>query len=110
MGKMYTFDNKLLTEKPEIRIGDKCYPVDDRTSTVKALMKKMREIKEDSAEMLDSDEMILRAAFGKNASEILKLGLSFRAQTELSQMAMAAMTGEKYEPEARFQDEKAKSD
>ena len=45
MGKMYTFDNKLLTEKPEIRIGDKCYPVDDRTSTVKALMKKMREQK-----------------------------------------------------------------
>lgn len=104
MGKMYTFDNKLLTEKPEIRIGDKCYPVDDRTSTVKALMKKMREIKEDSEEMLDSDEIILRAAFGKNASEILKMGLSFRAQNELSQMAMEVMTGEKHEPEARFQD------
>ena len=36
MGKMYTFDNKLLVEKPEIRIGDKCYTVDDRTTTVKS--------------------------------------------------------------------------
>ncbi len=35
MGKLYTIDGKLLTNTPEIRIGDKVYPVDSRTSTVK---------------------------------------------------------------------------
>ena len=30
MGKLYTLDGKLLTETPEIRIGEKVYPVDSR--------------------------------------------------------------------------------
>jgi len=30
MGKLYTLDDKLLIGSPEIRIGDKVYPVDDR--------------------------------------------------------------------------------
>ncbi len=105
MAKMYTLDKKLLTEKPEIRIGDKCYPVDDRASTVKKLMKDMKAVDEDSAEMLDSFEIIIKAAFNKNAKEILAMDLSFTAQTELSQMAMAAMTGEDYNPADRFQKE-----
>ena len=37
MGKLYTLDNKLLVGSPEVRIGDKMYPVDDRTSTVKKM-------------------------------------------------------------------------
>ena len=28
MGKLYTLDGKLLTETPELRIGEKVYPVD----------------------------------------------------------------------------------
>jgi hypothetical protein len=35
MAKMYTLDKKLLVGTPEIRIGDKCFPVDDREKTVK---------------------------------------------------------------------------
>lgn len=34
MGKMYTLDKKLLCSSPEIRIGEKVYPVDDRKNTV----------------------------------------------------------------------------
>ncbi len=105
MAKMYTLDNKLLTEKPEIRIGDKCYPIDDRTSTVKKLMKDLKAIDEESTEMLDADEMIIKAAFNKNAKEILNMGLPYKAQSELAQMAMAAMTGEDYTPTDRFQKE-----
>lgn len=107
MAKMYTLDKKLLTEKPEIRIGDKCYPVDDRTSTVKKLMKDLKAVDENSADMLDADEMIIKAAFNKNAKEILAMGLPYKAQSELSQMAMAAMTGEDYDPSDRFQGEEA---
>ena len=36
---MYTVDNKLLTECPEIRIGDKVYPIDDRQKTVEKVQK-----------------------------------------------------------------------
>ena len=37
MGKLYTLDGKLLTETPEIRIGEKVYPVDSRQKTVKKM-------------------------------------------------------------------------
>ena len=39
MAKMYTLDDKLLASSPEIRIGDKVYPVDNRVKTVKKVMK-----------------------------------------------------------------------
>ena len=38
MGKLYTLDCKLLTETPEIRIGEKVYPVDSRQKTVKKIL------------------------------------------------------------------------
>ncbi|MFR5119392.1 MAG: hypothetical protein ACLTD2_05215 [Ruminococcus sp.] len=38
MAKMYTLDSKLLTGTPEIRVGDKVYPVDDRQKTVKKIL------------------------------------------------------------------------
>ena len=37
MGKMYALDGKYLTERPEVRIGDKVYAVDDRVKTVRKL-------------------------------------------------------------------------
>ena len=38
MGKLYTLDGKLLTETPELRIGEKVYPVDSRQKTVKKIL------------------------------------------------------------------------
>ena len=35
MAKMYTLDDKLLASSPEIRIGDKVYPVDNRVKNSK---------------------------------------------------------------------------
>lgn len=113
MAKMYTLDKKLLTECPEIRIGDKCYPVDNRASTVKKLMKTLNNTDEKSDSIIDTDELIIRAVFDKNAKEILSMNLPYAAQQTLSKMALAAMTGEEYEADedARFQeaDEKTES-
>lgn len=109
MAKMYTLDDKLLTGVPEIRVRDKVYPVDNRAKTVKKLMKELNAIKDGDENVIDSDEMIIKAAFGKSAKEILDMNLPFEAQSILSQMALAAMTGEDYEPEkneARFPEEK----
>ena len=56
MGKLYTLDQKLLTNTPEIRIGEKIYPIDDRTKTV------MKATKLDTANV-------------ENVSKILELAL-----------------------------------
>lgn len=42
MGRMYTLDNKLLCGSPEVRIGERVYPIDDRQKTVKKAMKLLR--------------------------------------------------------------------
>ena len=95
MGKMYTLDDKLLIGSPEVRIGDKVYPVDDRTTTVKKLMKIDAE---------DTDA-ILRLAFGEKASrEITAMDLPFPAYLQLIKVTVAAMTGEEADEfDARFQ-------
>lgn len=96
MGKLYTLDGKLLTETPEIRIGEKVYPVDNRTSTVKKLTK------------IDQDDTnaILKLAFGdKAAKEIAGQDIPFVAYLQLVKVVIAAMTGEdEDEIDARFQD------
>lgn len=84
MGKLYTIDGKLLTDTPELRIGDKVYPVDNRTSTVKKM-----------TELGGNDEEILKLAYGaKAAKEILAMNLPFPAYLTLIKTTVAAMTGE----------------
>ena len=98
--KMYTLDEKLLTGCPEIRIGDKVYPVDSRTSTVKK-MGKMNDMNDDGE--------ILRLALGeKAAKEVEAMDMPFPAYLELIKLLVAAMTGEDEEDvNARFQEKSA---
>ena len=58
MGKLYTLDGKLLTETPELRIGEKVYPVDSRQKTVKKIL------------ALSDDESV---PMGERIDEALKL-------------------------------------
>ena len=112
MGKMYTFDEKLLIGGPEIRIGDKVYPIDDRKKNVKKLLKELNKIDKDDESVIDSDEMIIKYAFGKNAKEILEMNMSFKAQQKLSEDVLAIMTGEdpvtEGDTEGRFHDKEQK--
>ena len=98
MGKLYTLDDKLLIGSPEILIGDKVYPVDDRKKTVNKLSE------------LDSEDTdaILKLAFGPEAfKEIDKMNIPFAAHLQLVKLVVAAMTGEDLEAmEARFQEAK----
>ncbi len=95
MGKMYTFDNKLLCGSPELRIGDKVYSIDDRKNTVKKAMKLFSQ-KSESDDMETSDE-ILKLAFGKQFKEIDAMDMSFAAYQELILVTIAAMTGQEVE-------------
>ncbi|HEX2986151.1 MAG TPA: hypothetical protein VHO71_04975 [Caproiciproducens sp.] len=102
MGKLYTLDEKLLIGSPEIRIGDKVYPVDDRQKTVKKLMKM------NSDQSQENMDQTLKLAFGDKAfKEIDEMNIPFLAYQQLFELVVAAMTGE--EPEevaARFQESK----
>lgn len=90
MAKLYTVDGKLLTDRPEVRIGDHVFAVDDRVKTVKALMK----LTQNGANENDADE-ILKMGFGSKAfAEIEKLELPFVAYQNLIELVVAAMTGE----------------
>ena len=82
MGKLYTLDGKLLTETPELRIGEKVYPVDSRQKTVKKILA-----------LADV--------------EIDRMDMPFPAYQRLFELVMDAVTGQEDEPDkARFQAEK----
>lgn len=104
MGKLYTLDAKLLVGSPEIRIGEKVYPIDDRQKTVKKLMK----MTADAQTVADNIDEVIKLAFGaKSAKEIDEMNMPFAAYQQLFELVVAAMTGE--DPEevsARFQEAK----
>lgn len=94
MGKMYSFDNKLLCGSPEIRIGDKVYPIDDRTSTVKKVLKIYDNKENDHLKAADE---ALKLAFGKNYAEIDAMDMPFSAYQKLTNTVISAMTGQEQE-------------
>lgn len=103
MGKMYTLDNKLLTETSEIRIGDKIYPVDDRVKTVKKIQEISKNISDDPYSGIS--EALALALGPKAAQEIDDMNMPHKAYQRVFELVMAAVTGEDADVIAdRFQD------
>lgn len=98
MGKMYTLDKKLLCSSPEIRIGEKVYPVDDRKNTVIKVTKLFNDSKGD----VEKVDEALELAFGEKFKEIDEMDLSFAAYQKLFELVIAAMTGEDPKDEDSF--------
>lgn len=106
MAKLYTLDDKLLTEVPEIRVGDKVYPVDNRQKTVMAIQRAMEAADADpAAQMSDA----LRLALGEQAErELAARNLPYPAVQALFTLVLAAVTGEEAEAvQRRFRQAKA---
>ncbi len=93
MARMYTLDKKLLCGSPEIRIGEKVYPVDDRTKTVKKVLKLFSD-KNSEADDTENVEEALKLAFGDKYKDIEAMDMPFAAYQELVELVIAAMTGE----------------
>lgn len=107
MAKLYTLDEKLLCGSPEIRIGEKIYPIDDRQKTVKKVLKLFDGKDNGDSDNMDKTEEVLKMALGKNYKEIEDLDLSFNAYQKLAETVIAAMTGEDPENfEKREEEEK----
>ncbi len=98
MGKMYTLDKKLLCSSPEIRIGEKVYPVDDRKNTVIKVTKLFNDSKGD----VEKVDEALELAFGERFKEIDEMDLPFAAYQKLFELVIAAMTGEEPKDEDSF--------
>lgn len=110
MAKMYTLDSKLLTGTPEIRIGDKIYPVDDRQKTVRKILDICeKNAKNDDNKDLDMIDEVFKLAFApKDLEEIEKMNISWAAWQELFTIVISAVTGQEQEDiEARFPQENA---
>lgn len=114
MGKLYTLDKKLLIGSPEIEIGDNKYPIDDRTKTVRKVMKLSAQLKEDekdkSPEQYEVIDQILDLAFGTKSREVNEvLGeLSFKAYLDVIEIVLDAMTnGDPEEYEKKKAEEKS---
>lgn len=106
MAKMYALDGALLVGKPELRIGEKIYPVDDRQKTVKKVMKICEENEDKNIEVI---EEVFKLVFSKeHCKEIENMDISFKAYQEIFMLVIAACTGEDpKEVEERFQEAKA---
>lgn len=95
--RTYTLDNKLLTDCPEIRIGDTVYAVDDREPTVRKILAIQKN--EAAAENFDWADKVFELALGKKGFDaIQKMRLPFPAYRKLLELVLEAITGQ----EARF--------
>ena len=93
MGKMYTIDGKLLTERPELRIGEKIYTIDDRKKTMDKIIALSKSKKGDES-MNIMDETIKLALGEKALKEIVAMELSFVAYKSVYENILSAITGE----------------
>ena len=95
MAKLYTLDDKLLTEVPEVRVGDKVYPVDNRHKTVMAIQRAMEQTDAEPAAQMSA---ALRLALGEQAErELAARDLPYPAVQALFALVLAAVTGEEAE-------------
>ncbi|WP_294496961.1 hypothetical protein [uncultured Gemmiger sp.] len=95
MAKLYTLDDKLLTEVPEIRVGDKVYPVDNRQKTVMEIQRAMEDPAADPAGQM---ARALKLALGEAAQrELDARNLPYPAVQALFTLVLAAVTGEEAE-------------
>ena len=87
---MYEVERALLEGKPEVRIGDKVYAVDDRMST----FARMNRALGDAQTELSEFGIILEHGLSKEAAaEIEEMDLSFAAMHSVVLLVMAAMQG-----------------
>lgn len=105
MAKLYTLDHKLLTDTPEIRIGEKIYAVDNRQKTVKKIQEAAKDIRKDDP-YAGIDKVLELSLGAKAANEIDEMNMPYPAYQKMFELVMAAVTGEDPETIAgRFQGE-----
>ncbi|MCM1286546.1 MAG: hypothetical protein NC213_10245 [Acetobacter sp.] len=93
-------ENKILTgdNHPELKIGDKCYVVDDRQST----WKKMGDVLTGNVESEDKDFDFVALALGKKAAKEIMSDISVVGQENLMYYIIAAIREISFEEAQEF--------
>jgi len=101
MGKIYATDGKIITESPQIQVGDKLFAVDTRKSTYDKMQKAIE--KHDGGK--SEEDIILEYAFGKSAfKQIQEMDLPLNGYLNLITYVYAAMFDISFEDaQERFQ-------
>jgi hypothetical protein len=101
MAELYCLDGRLITEKPEIRVGDKIYTVDNRMSVFLKLSDALKDAGGRGGELRTA----LEHGLGESAAaEIMAMDLSVAAAQSVLRLTLAAMQGiTEEEAERRFQ-------
>jgi len=98
---LYEVDKVLLDVKPEVRVGDKVFLVDDRMST---FAKMNRALAEATTELSEFDIVIAHGITDEGLAEIKQMDLSFAVMNRVALLVMAAMQGvSEEEAQRRFQ-------
>jgi len=86
---MYAIDGDKLTARPEVRLGDKIYQIDNRLSTFERIN---RRLKEQDGKSESDFAIILCEALGEAAfTAICEMDLSYAVMQELVMIVLAAI-------------------
>ena len=102
MAKIYATDGKLITEAPQIQIGDKLFAVDTRKSNYDLMQKAIEE--NDKTEYSDEDLVVKFALGEKQFKAVKEMDLSVTGYMNLILYIQAAILDITFEEaQKRFQ-------
>ncbi|MCL2855986.1 MAG: hypothetical protein FWE21_10305 [Defluviitaleaceae bacterium] len=95
---MYAIDNEKLTKRPEIRIGDRVFTIDNRLSTFEVMRRELN--KAETAEMA----VVIAHGLGHDAYlDIVEMDLPYGVMEEIVMLILAGIQGlEVDEAKTRF--------
>ncbi|MDR2183178.1 MAG: hypothetical protein LBE55_03295 [Clostridiales bacterium] len=83
---MYVIDSEKLTKRPEIRIGDKIYEIDNRLSAYERINERVK-----AADGGEFEIIIGEAPGGENFAEIVRMDLPFGTMQDIVVIILAAI-------------------
>ncbi|MCL2575129.1 MAG: hypothetical protein FWE33_01725 [Defluviitaleaceae bacterium] len=89
---MYQIDNEKLNKRPEIRLGDKIYSIDNRLSTFRGINGMLKALEGGETASSDEFEIVIGQALGLDSyQEILGMDLPFAVMQDLVVIVLAAI-------------------
>ena len=85
---MYKIDNEKLTKRPEMRLGDKIFQIDNRLSVFLEMMEMLKNPKEGHSEF----EIVMTLGLGRAAfEEIKEMDLPYNLMNDIVIIILAAI-------------------
>ena len=83
---MYSVDSEKLTKRPEIRIGDRVYEIDNRLSAYERINERIK-----AGDGGEFEIIIGEALGGENFAEIVRMDLPYGVMSDIVVIVLAAM-------------------